>query len=108
MSNYSELLKSPKWQKKRLEILERDEFKCQACGEKEKTLHVHHVIYDNSLKPWEYSNWKLITLCEDCHKLLHRLDKLGFDIDHVGIVSNCMAKFERQHYEEWCKNSKDG
>ena len=37
---YLEKLKDPRWQKKRLEILERDGWKCMACGEKEKTLRV--------------------------------------------------------------------
>ena len=32
--NYSEQLKSPKWQKKRLEIMQRDKFTCQLCGDK--------------------------------------------------------------------------
>ena len=31
---YSEKLKDPRWQKKRLEILERDNFRCQYCGDK--------------------------------------------------------------------------
>jgi 5-methylcytosine-specific restriction endonuclease McrA len=30
---YSELLKSPKWQKKRLEIMSRDKFTCKKCGD---------------------------------------------------------------------------
>jgi len=29
---YAEQLKSPKWQKKRLNIMERDQFRCQDCG----------------------------------------------------------------------------
>ena len=67
MSNYSQKLKSPKWQKKRLEILQRDEFKCKNCNSEEKTLHIHHLDYDKC-EPWEYENRFLITLCEDCHE----------------------------------------
>jgi len=69
MSNYSEKLKSPKWQKKRLEILQRDEFTCQSCLSKINTLHVHHFAYKQGLEPWEYENDMLQTLCEDCHYL---------------------------------------
>lgn len=65
---YAEMLKDPRWQKKRLEILERDEWACQMCHSGDKTLHVHHNYYDYSLLPWEYPEESLITLCEECHK----------------------------------------
>lgn len=66
---YSEKLKNPKWQKKRLQILERDVFTCQKCLDKESTLHVHHKFYTKGKNPWEYDNYVLITLCEKCHQL---------------------------------------
>ncbi len=40
---YSEKLKDPRWQKKRLEIFQRDEFHCQQCGDGENTLCVHYL-----------------------------------------------------------------
>lgn len=77
---YYELLKDPRWQKKRLEILNRDEFTCQYCGDNESTLHVHHKYYDNKLKPWEYENKFLITFCETCHKDEEDQLKLSFQV----------------------------
>ena len=68
---YSEQIKHPKWQKKRLEILERDKFTCQNCEAKNDTLHVHHYIYRKNMKLWEYRNCDLITFCEDCHDEWH-------------------------------------
>lgn len=65
--NYLEKLKSPKWQKKRLEILERDNFSCRCCGNSESSLHVHHTKYIVNTDPWDYKNKLLITLCENCH-----------------------------------------
>ena len=65
---YIELLKDPRWQKKRLEIMQRDNFTCQHCGSTEKTLNVHHLLYSKGSKPWEYDNDNLITLCQDCHE----------------------------------------
>jgi len=64
---YIEKLKSPKWQKKRLEILERDNFSCKCCGDSESSLHVHHTKYLANTDPWEYENDSLVTLCEMCH-----------------------------------------
>jgi hypothetical protein len=68
-SSYGEMLKDPRWQRKRLEILERDGWKCQtqACGTTTVTLHVHHRRYERGLSPWEYDGNDLVTLCEDCH-----------------------------------------
>lgn len=42
---YSEQLKHPKWQKKRLEILKRDKWKCKKCKDDTTTLNVHHKEY---------------------------------------------------------------
>jgi hypothetical protein len=67
---YSEKLKDPRWQKKRLEIMQRDNFTCQICGDKESTLHVHH--YDYMGDPWEIENRCLKTLCENCHEYEHK------------------------------------
>lgn len=64
---YFEKLKDPRWQKRRLEILARDNFTCE-CGDTESTLHIHHAYYIKNREPWEYPNWSLQTLCADCHK----------------------------------------
>jgi uncharacterized protein YllA (UPF0747 family) len=71
MQDYSEKLKDPRWQKKRLEILERDNWTCRSCGDKKTTLHVHHVIYLKGLSPWDYNKDCLLTLCESCHNFEH-------------------------------------
>jgi hypothetical protein len=75
MKSYYELLKSPHWQKKRLEILEAANWSCDNCGDKEKTLNVHHRIYIKGRKPWEYENDQLEALCEECHKTHHAMDE---------------------------------
>lgn len=43
---YSEKLKDPRWQRKRLEILEAAKFKCEDCGNSKNTLTVHHCYYE--------------------------------------------------------------
>lgn len=68
---YAEQLLHPKWQRKRLEILERADFKCEECGDAERTLHVHHKQYVKGRKAWEYEGSELRALCEGCHKLGH-------------------------------------
>ena len=68
---YSEKLKDPRWQKKRLDIMSRSNFSCEKCGETEKTLHVHHKIYLNEHEPWDYHDSLLSCLCADCHEDEH-------------------------------------
>lgn len=68
MTSYSDLLRDPRWQKKRLEILSRDDFTCMNCADTTNTLHVHHRYYLNGHKPWEYPDTALTTLCADCHE----------------------------------------
>ncbi len=65
---FSDQYKHPLWQKKRLEILKRDDFNCVGCGASDKQLHVHHGYYEINMMLWEYDNNTMITLCEKCHK----------------------------------------
>ena len=73
--DYAELLRSPLWQKKRLEIMQRDNFTCCKCGCTYKELQVHHIKYIKGRKPWEYDNEDLVTLCSDCHNEEHGVTK---------------------------------
>lgn len=65
--SYSEKLRDPRWQKMRLEVMQRDKFQCRVCNNAEKTLNVHHRFYTKGAAPWEYEPSALVTLCEDCH-----------------------------------------
>jgi len=87
--DYSEQLKSPKWQKKRLEIMQRDKFKCKLCGDENTTLHVHHKYYESGKMPWEYSNNCLITICEHCHNSIHILGPdTEIDYQYLKIIKS--------------------
>ena len=74
MSNYksySDKLKDPRWQKKRLQILERDEWRCRYCYNDKEMLSVHHKVYTAGKEPWEYDDDLLVTLCNHCHEQEH-------------------------------------
>lgn len=86
--SYSDKLRSPKWQRKRLEILQRDDFTCKTCGDTETTLNVHHIEYGKG-DPWDVENDKLITLCEHCHLEVENFKHLKDD-----PIFNCDGKFD--------------
>lgn len=66
--NYKQLLRHPLWQKKRLEIFHRDNWKCVNCTDEFSNLQVHHLYYEPNRLPWEYPNECFKTLCECCHE----------------------------------------
>lgn len=80
-SDYAKKLKDPRWQKKRLEILQRDNFGCMKCFSDSKTLHVHHRLYNKGVDPWDYENEYLVTLCEDCHQ--EETERMGFAMEKL-------------------------
>ena len=58
----------------RKSVFERDNYTCQMCGRRDKKLNAHHIErYRNCIeRRTDVENG--ITLCCDCHKLLHRLE----------------------------------
>jgi hypothetical protein len=68
MTTYWEKLRDPRWQRKRLEVMEAAGWVCEECGAKDKTLNVHHKRYLKGRSPWEYEMQDLACLCEVCHE----------------------------------------
>ena len=110
--SYSEKLKDPRWQRRRLEIMERDGWKCVMCKRKNQTLHVHHVAYLRGVDPWEHPRRGLISLCEKCHDKAGKIDDeykrilcdMGaYAIDHMRAVIDEAAaeKAEIDEARKW-------
>jgi 5-methylcytosine-specific restriction endonuclease McrA len=91
-SEYSQKLLDPRWQKKRLEILQRDDWRCQSCGEKEKTLHVHHTEYFHGCDPWDYPDILMITLCDHCHESEHDNELINLPTNLVEAITELKQK----------------
>lgn len=103
---YSDKLKDPRWQKKRLEILQRDNFMCQSCHEIKETLHVHHTITDYDIEPWEHEDNTLVTLCESCHKCWHSVFDLPFDSEQISLVVKLYDKNMNIQIQDYIKKNK--
>lgn len=100
---YFEKLKDPRWQRLRLEILQRDDFACQNCGTNTETLHVHHLNY-TGYNPWNAPSEDLITLCEECHETESKESK-AIEIQLVRNVKS--AKFLSSDIEQISKGFND-
>ena len=71
---YLKKLRDPRWQKLRLEIFEREGWKCQCCGRSRETLNVHHLIYSQE-DPWDEPPENLECLCDGCHTFRTEWDR---------------------------------
>ena len=87
---YAEKLKDPRWQKKRLQIMERDDFTCGNCGRQDKSLAVDHKVYRTGRDPWDYPDHFLWTVCDDCHQTL--TDYRQRFRDHIGMMTTAMLE----------------
>jgi len=105
MSNYTEQFKSPEWQKKRLKIMDRDDFSCRICGTKTETLNVHHIFYEPHKSVWDYDDGILITLCENCHNYQHENNNFTLIKSTARIISLLLIDIERngRKYVKFCE-----
>ena len=60
----------------------RDDYICQCCKTKKGTFNAHHIIYRSNGGADTLDN--LITLCENCHKKLHRGELKAFETKLIG------------------------
>jgi hypothetical protein len=61
----------PLAQRLRLERLAASGWKCEACGDTETMLHVHHKRYVKGRLAWEYPASNFSVLCAPCHSEAH-------------------------------------
>lgn len=102
--SYSEQLKHPNWQRKRLEVMQGAGFSCENCGDTETMLNVHHRRYVKGRMVWEYELHELQCLCQPCHlqhhdnrELLERLlmNGVGREVTAIGLLGGyCAAILE--------------
>ena len=85
-AEYAAKLKDPRWQKLRLQALDRDGWACRVCGTNTETLHAHHSFYDWGADPWDYPPATIITVCDDCHNMEHA--NWGCDGLHRTLCAN--------------------
>lgn len=101
---------SKEWYELSKKIKARDKNTCQMCGRNDRPVSVHHLIYHEGHKVWEYNDEELICICDRCHEIVSENSKdlynnflllkntlrtFGFS-DNVlsGIISHLLSLFE--------------
>lgn len=69
---YYRYLESPEWKEKRIKVLERDRYVCQACLESRSNT-VHHLTYAHIYREPLFD---LVSVCKECHENIHQQLKL--------------------------------
>jgi 5-methylcytosine-specific restriction endonuclease McrA len=65
---FAEYRMQPEWQARRTATLAKAGYRCQACGEGDVRLDVHHNTYE---RYGDESTFDLVVLCGQCHGLFH-------------------------------------
>lgn len=86
--SYSEKLRDPRWQKRRLEALYRDNFTCVSCGDNKTELHVHHESYSG--EPWDIELDKIKTMCRHCHYVREKFNPHTYGATHIRTSKGTM------------------
>ena len=68
---YEDKTTSPAYRRFRISVLKRDNYICKRCGSKNK-LNVHHIKPKKDYEHLIFDVNNGITLCEKCHKYIHR------------------------------------
>ena len=99
---YGEKFKDPRWQKLRLEVLQRDEFKCRHCQDDQNTLNIHHANYRRGAEPWDYPMDNFVTLCEPCHrKVEHQIYLIRKTLSCSGGLGTELNQFHSALAHAW-------
>jgi hypothetical protein len=99
---YFELLKDPRWQRRRLERMQISNFSCDRYGVTELTLHIHHGAYLKGKDPWDYEDGMLHCLCESCHSWASEMQQNILTIlshappDHYPSIGILLSNFITQ------------
>jgi len=98
---YWQKLKDPRWQKRRLSVMEKAKFCCQKCHRDDQTLNVHHLYYMSKREPWDYPDFALQCICEECHAQDHEEEREN-GTSNFEMVINWMVgnDFENEFFFE--------
>ena len=77
---YNELLTKQEWYNFRNKVINDRGYICEFC-KKKHNLQIHHKLYykkpdKEKIEPWLYNMDEVLLLCDNCHKLVHKKNKI--------------------------------
>lgn len=98
---YNELLTKQEWYDFRKKVIyDRGGYVCEYC-KKKHNLQIHHKLYykkpdKEKIEPWLYNMDEVLLLCDNCHKSIHKKNKIkvyyisyaDYDKRKVGFYNN--------------------
>ena len=103
-SEYGEKLRDPRWQRRRLEIFQRDNWTCQLCSRTDLELHVHH-LFRTTEDPWDEPDLHLLTICKLCHEQQASNPRGGFSPPKRLYKSD--AEWWKEHSHEYDEKTQE-
>lgn len=75
---YQSQLRTIQWAMRSEQIKARDGYICERCGANhfKKRMETHHRYYIFGADAWDYPDEALTTLCIDCHRKAHLLERI--------------------------------
>lgn len=115
-SGYQRKLRDPRWQQRRLKLLESANWTCQEAtcknwrhflvppqdrpaNESGPPLEIHHLYYEWGREPWEYPDDAHLVLCDDCHERRAAIER-QIKRDIVRYLRNAPMEMARQLFWE--------
>ncbi len=91
--SYKKLLRNPKWVEFTEKMKDLRDWKCEECGECEKSLQSHHTKYLPNRKPWQYNESLIQVLCNECHEKKHEHEiSIKKEIENARKFLNSLVK----------------
>lgn len=89
-----------RWERKRKAILSRDNYSCKWCkryGKNVDASHVHHIFQVEFYPEYSYCNWNLISLCKQCHNMMH--DRDTHELTETGRLLQRRVQRDKEKYD---------
>ena len=98
---YEELLTSQEWYNFRNKVINDRGYVCEFC-KKKHNLQVHHKLYykkpnKEKIEPWLYNMEEVLLLCDNCHKLVHKKNKIKVYYISYANYNNRKVEFYNQN-----------
>lgn len=96
--------KEKKWRRKRKNILQRDEYKCQEAkryGQYEEASTVHHIYAIEEYPELSYVDWNLISVSDKRHDTFH--DRVTGKLTDKGLY---WQNKRRKEFEVWKESNR--